>query len=513
MTHQSLKRLTSTLILATALSTTGICAEPADWFESGRQSVAAARALQPDTGKARNIILFIGDGMGVSTVTAARILDGQLRGRSGEENQLSFERFPYVALSKTYNTNQQTPDSAGTMSAIMTGEKTLAGVISVNQHSRRNDCKSAGEKSLRTFLELAESGGKSTGVVTTTRLTHATPAATYAHSPERRWEGDSKLSAEAVEHGCKDMAAQLIDFNYGNGIEVALGGGRRYFMPETSSDPERAGKKGQRKDGRDLIGEWQRRHRKGRYVWNLAQFEDVDVKNTEQLLGLFSYSHMHYESDRKRDIAGEPSLSQMTAKAIDMLRKNKEGYFLVVEGGRIDHAHHAGNAYRALHDTVAFAEAVATARSRTDVKDTLIIVTADHSHVFTLAGYPTRGNPILGKVVSNNEYGEPESTAKLAGDGMPYTTLGYQNGPGFVFDDSPALTGIRRPPDSGRDEDLTDIDTEDQRFHQQSLVPLSSETHGGEDVAVYADGPGAYLVRGVIEQHVIYHIMREAMGL
>ncbi len=101
--------------------------------------------------RAKNIILFVGDGMGVSTVTAARILEGQLRGESGEENLLSFDRFPNVALSKTYNTNQQTPDSAGSMSAIMTGEKTRAGVISVNQYSRRTDCRSSQGKSLTHF--------------------------------------------------------------------------------------------------------------------------------------------------------------------------------------------------------------------------------------------------------------------------------------------------------------------------------------------------------------------------
>ena len=462
--------------------------------------------------RAKNIILFIGDGMGVSTVTAARILEGQLRGESGEENLLSFDRFPHVALSKTYNTNQQTPDSAGSMSAIMTGEKTRAGVISVNQYSRRTDCRSSQGKSLPTFLEYAEQAGKSTGVVTTTRLTHATPAATYAHSPERGWEGDSKMPAAALQDGCRDIASQLIDFPYGDGLEVALGGGRRYFIPNTETDPELMDKKGLRKDGRDLTQEWLSGSHSA-YVWSQAQLDALDLAETDHLLGLFNYSHMQYEADRSLDPAGEPSLTDMTAKAIDVLKKNRQGYFLVVEGGRIDHAHHAGNAYRALTDTIELSEAVTKALDKTDANDTLIIVTADHSHTFTMAGYPTRGNPILGKVVGNNQFGEPESSPKLAEDGKPYTTLGYQNGPGYFFRDTQTLTSKRRLPVSGRKQDLSNIDTEDPRFHQQALVPLKSETHGGEDVVIYAHGPGADLVHGVMEQNMIFQIMRQAMGI
>lgn len=484
-----------------------------DWFRQGANAVDAAHALQPARRTARNVILFIGDGMGVSTVTAARIFDGQLRGEPGEENLLSFERFPYLALAKTYNTNQQTPDSAGTMSAIMTGEKTRAGVIAVSQHSRRNDCENAQGKSLQTFLELAERAGKATGIVTTARLTHATPAATYAHSPERGWEADSALSDEARISGCRDIAAQLIEFDHGDGIEVAMGGGRRHFLPDTETDPEHPDRRGRREDDRDLTREWLAKYDKAAYVWNRAQFAAIDPAATDHLLGLFNASHMQYETDRSSDAGGEPSLADMTAKAIDILGKNKRGYFLMVEAGRIDHAHHAGNAYRALTDTIALSKAVSVAREKTGADDTLIIVTADHSHVFTMAGYPTRGNPILGKVIGNDTHGEPESDPVLAKDGLPYTTLGYRNGPGFINDDTPTRTGKRRTPFAGRDDDLHEHDTTAPRFHQEALVPLSSETHGGEDVAVYADGPGAYLLHGVIEQNVIYHIMRKATGL
>jgi alkaline phosphatase len=481
------------------------------WYRRGEKTAQAAQHLKPNRRHARNIILFIGDGMGISTVTAARILEGQQRGDPGEENLLSFEHFPYVALSKTYNSNQQTPDSAGTMSAIMTGEKTRAGVIAVDQFVRRNDCRAARDHELTTLLEQAELEHKSTGIVTTARLTHATPAATYAHSPQRNWEGDSEMPAQARADGCKDIAVQLIEFPYGDGPEVALGGGRQYFMPESASDPETPGAKGKRKDGRNLIDEWLATRKQAAFVWNQSQLEALDLSDTQHLLGLFNSSHMHYEADRSRDAGGEPSLTDMTRTAIEILQKNQRGYFLMVEAARIDHAHHAGNAYRALTDAIELSNAVAAARAITSASDTLIIVTADHSHAFTMAGYPTRGNPILGKVVTNDNFGEPKSKLDLAADGKPYTTLSYQNGPGYAFDKEMMQTSKRRKPNAGRGQDLSDIDTTDRRFHQQSLVPMVSESHGGEDVAVYADGPGAYLLHGVIEQNVIYHIMRQAM--
>lgn len=498
------------MLASAPLTAGGISAD--QWYSNGEQAVKQTLALKPNRHKARNLILFIGDGMGVATVTAARILQGQQRGETGEENLLSFEHFPYVAFSKTYNTDQQTPDSAGTMSAIMTGEKTRAGVIAVDATVRPGDCESARDHSLRTLLEQAELADRSTGIVTTTRLTHATPAATYAHTPQRDWEGDSDLPPQALAAGCKDIARQLIEFPYGDGPEVALGGGRQYFLPESVSDPETPKQHGRRKDGRDLTKEWQATRSGAVYIWNQAQLEALDHSGTDHLLGLFDASHMHYEVDRSQDAGGEPALSDMTARAIEILRKNQRGYFLMVEAGRIDHAHHAGNAYRALTETIELSRAVATARAMSSADDTLIIVTADHSHVFTMAGYPTRGNPILGKVITNDKSGAPESKPKLADDGKPYTTLGYQNGPGYAFD--PGLSADkRRKPAAGRGQDLSDIDTADPSFHQQSLVPLSSETHSGEDVAVYADGPDAYLVHGVMEQNVIYHIMRRALGL
>lgn len=181
----------------------------------------------------------------------------------------------------------------------------------------------------------------------------------------------------------------------------------------------------------------------------------------------------------------------------------------MVESGRIDHGHHAGSAYTALTDTIAFADAIEAAVNAVDMRDTLILVTADHSHVFTIAGYPKRGNPILGKVV---EVGAAEPA--LAADGLPYTTLSYANGLGFrdLGDETDADETYNLPADTGRI-DITHVDTEASGFHQEALIPLDSESHSGEDVAVYGDGRDSYLVGGTMEQNVIFHIMNHAANL
>ncbi|HEY5715399.1 MAG TPA: alkaline phosphatase [Psychromonas sp.] len=490
------------------------------WYIDAQKQVADTQTsianIVTTRGKAKNIILFIGDGMGVSTITAARILEGQQKGMLGEENNLSFDKFPFVGFAKTYNVDAQTPDSAGTMSAIISGVKTDIGVLGVNENITRGDCASVAGNETISALELAEIAGLSTGIVTTARITHATPAATYAKSADRNWEDISDMPPAAVTAGCKDIADQLVNFEANlearypgldvNGMEVMLGGGRRHFLPKdiAANSPDAVSSiEGDRSDGRNLVTEWETAYSDGLYVYNKTGFDSINSETTEHLFGLFNESHMQYEADRENDISGEPSLSAMTKKAMAVLDNNDKGYFLVVEAGRIDHAHHAGNAYNALNETIELSNAVQTAVENSDPSNTLIIVTADHGHVFTIAGYPKRGNPILGKVVSVGS-NEPA----LAADNLPYTTLGYSNGLGFrdLGDEKDADKSYDAAAVTGR-VDLSSIDTTTTGFHQESLVPLGSETHSGEDVAVYAVGPGAHLVNGTNEQNIIFHVM------
>ena len=487
-----------------------------DWYSAAETKLtekeAAAQAEQ--TFKAKNVILFVGDGMGISTLTASRIMAGQMEGKSGEEGLLSFEEFPYSAQIKTYNVDAQTPDSAGTMTAIISGVKTDVGVIGVNENIERGECATVAGNELITATELAE-------IISTARITHATPAATYAKSADRNWEDVSDMPADAVEAGCEDIASQLVNFEKNlearfvgtdvDGLEVVMGGGRRHFLPKDAafnSADAVSEVEGDRTDERDLTAEWQEMYPDGMYVMDQAGFDTLNA-DSKRVFALFNESHMQYEADRANDVAGEPSLSEMTGKAIDILKNNEKGFFLTVESGRIDHGHHAGNAYNALNDTVEFAKAVQTAVENTNPEETLILVTADHSHVFTIAGYPKRGNPILGQVVA---IGSEEPS--LAADGMPYTTVGYANGLGFrdLGDETDADASYSEAAFAGR-VDLTGVDTTTPGYHQEATVPLGSETHAGEDISLHAKGPGAQLAQGVVEQNVIFHIINQALEL
>ena len=441
---------------------------------------------------ARNVILFIGDGMGVSTVTAARIFDGQSRGLSGEEHSLAFDRFPHVALVKTYETNQQVADSAGTATAMMTGHKTRAGVINVKPGPNRQDCEGALQNTLEPLSAMAKQRGLAVGVVTTARITHATPATVYAKTPERDWESDRHLPEVAAALGCADIATQLVGFDGGSGLDLALGGGREMFR----------GTGGERKDSdEDLAQEWLEAAPGRRYVETAAGLDGIEPG--EQVLGLFADSHMSYVAERGEDSA-EPTLAEMTVAAIRQLSANETGYFLMVEGGRIDHGHHDGRPGYAMLETQALSRAVDAALELVDLDETLVLVTADHSHVFAMGGYATRGNPILGLVVKNDHTGESRGEPDLDVDGVPYTTLGYLNGPGVVRE-------IPRPmPETGIDavyQSAISVYGVDHDGHIDY-----DETHGGEDVALYGIGAGAEHVRGVIEQNRVFDIMMSAYG-
>ncbi len=448
--------------------------------------------------------------MSIPTITAGRIYEGQKRGVDGESNNLAFDTFPYSALVKTYTHDAQVADSAPTAVAMTTGVKTRNDIIGVDQTVPVGDCAAAQGHEVKTIFEMAEEAGLATGVVSTARITHATPAATYAHVPNRDWEDDKAMADRGGTPGgdCKDIADQLVSWPYGDGFEVALGGGRSYFLPDSAADPEDTDKKGHRTDGRNLVEAWTGKSNNHVFVFDAAGFGQVDWGSGARVLGLFEGSHMEYEADRAKDAGGEPSLAEMTEAAIKRLQQDEDGFVLMVEGGRVDHAHHAGNAARALEDMVAFNEAIKKALELTEREDTLIVVTADHSHTLTINGYPKRGNPILGLVV------DVDGETSLADDGKPYTTLSYANGPGGVFPalpkDAPDGTEAESP---GPRPDLSDVDTTNVDFLQQTLVPLASETHGGDDVAVFGWGPFAHAFSGVVEQNLIYHVMAKAVGL
>lgn len=160
--------------------------------------------------------------MGIPTVTAGRIRKGQKQGLNGEELVTHMESLPHVALSKTYNIDAQTADSAGTATAYLCGVKARAGTIGLNGFARFNDCKSSLNAKVDSILKWAHRAGKSVGVVTTTRVTHASPAGTFANVAYREWEGYDGVKFGHKEHreGCRDIADQLISEN--NFINVCM---------------------------------------------------------------------------------------------------------------------------------------------------------------------------------------------------------------------------------------------------------------------------------------------------
>lgn len=166
-----------------------------------------------------------------------------------------------------------------------------------------------------------------------------------------------------------------------------------------------------RQDGRDLIDVWTRdkagRHLAYSVVQNNEQLSQVDTDNVDYLLGIFANGHIEMDWKREKGPKGQPSLEEMTVTALRILQKSKEGYFLMIEGGLIDFAHHRGHAAQALLETVRFSDAVDATLRMIDTSDTLVIVTSDHTHSMSFNGYGARNSSILGETIAYNFFFKP----------------------------------------------------------------------------------------------------------
>ncbi|XP_018327222.1 membrane-bound alkaline phosphatase-like, partial [Agrilus planipennis] len=458
------------------------------WKSSAQQAISnKLKTINYNTGKAKNIILFMGDGMSLPTVTASRIYKGQNEGRSGEEQQLSFEQFPFMGLSKTYCADSQVTDSAASATAYLTGVKTNYNAVGVSAAVTVRDCAAMLDENnhVSSIAEWAQNAGMRTGLVTTARVTHASPAPLYAHSSYRNWESDTDILRDGEDpRVCRDIASQMIFNNVGQKMNVIFGGGKSEFFNQTASDEN--GNAGYRSDGVNLIDTWKNLKAQSgssyAYVYNREGL--LNLTNEDHVLGLFTSDHMNYELDRNADT--EPSVAEMTEAAIKLLSKGDEGFFLFVEGARIDMAHHNLLAVKALAETVAFSKAVSVAENLTNSEETLIVVTADHAHTMTINGYPSRGNDIKG-------------ISGAADDGLPYLTLSYANGVYNGLDSNSGRHNLTGDPALG---------TKD--YVYPGMVYRRSETHGGDDVGIFSKGPWAHLLTGVNEQNVIPHVMAYA---
>lgn len=358
--------------------------QDADFWQNKGQDILKQQLNKNYLNKnmARNVIYFLGDGMGLSTMMASRMYKG------GEELELSFEKFPYSGLSKTYCVNTQVADSACSATAYLTGVKGNFGTIGLSAAVLQGDCMGQNDSAnhLDSILKQAQDDGMLTGIITNTRVTHATPAGAYAKIANRNWENDARVKQDGGStETCPDIAYQLVHGRVGKKLRLVMGGGRREFITEGETDSE--GNTGKRTDN-NLIKQWLHIHRKHhhQYVETKEQLMAVDNK-VERLLALFDSNHMPYHLDEDSD--KKPTLSEMVDKALDILesKHDEKGFFLFVEGGKIDHGHHLGLAKKALDETIEFEKAVEVARRRTSEADTLIVVTADHSHSFTVSGY------------------------------------------------------------------------------------------------------------------------------
>jgi alkaline phosphatase len=280
---------------------------------------------QPEAETPRRVVLLVGDGMGLAQVVAARQI------AAGPDGALHLERLPVLGLVRTHSADDLVTDSAAAATALACGVKTANGAVGVD----------AGERPVTSLFEAAAAAGLRRGVVATSSLTHATPAAFYAHAGSRR----RQLA----------IAVQLLRTR----PEVALGGGRAYFLP--------AGRGGLRTDGRDLLAE----ARAAGYAL-VRTAGALEATRAERVLGLFQEKALTTRPP-------EPSLAALTRAALRLLARDGAGFLLLVEGSQIDWACHDNDAAGLVRQTLLFDQAVAAAVAfaRRDGR-TLVIVTADH---------------------------------------------------------------------------------------------------------------------------------------
>lgn len=403
---------------------------------------------------ARNVILLIGDGMGVGQVTLGRLAG------PGVHEGLGLEKTPYVGLVKTYSTGALVTDSAAAATAFSTGRKTVNGTIGMSPDG--ND--------VENLAEWCRKNGKSVGLVTTTTVTHATPACFAVHCSERKRE------------------SEIAELFLGSGVEVLMGGGLRYFP--------------------DAL---QKQFRDRGYTFALNRQEMMGTREPH-LIGLFSPSHMDFEIDR--DPAVQPSLEEMALKALKVLDEDKDGFFLMIEGGRIDHACHAHDAGTLVRDVAAFDLAVRAAVAFAEREgNTLVLVTADHA---------CGGLAITEKVNIERlraQKASAEKMGRLVNDGKQDLSAVLREWSG-IDPDEETVKQIRGLEDIGTapyglQNAIAHVLSEQAGIGWHPLhiqaTHLVTKGHDGADVALYAWGPRAGDFTGVLENTEVGVRIRRAM--
>lgn len=467
--------------------------------------VASSGAVPTAANAARNLVFFVGNGYGLVPMTATRLY------AVGEDGELAIDRLPETAMVRTGSRNAQSADSAAAMTAYMTGVRVDNEVLSQTADTHPYDdtgrpqaahgetaCPTVGNgRRVATLLELAKASGRAVGIVTTGRVTQAGTAASYAHLCQR--DGENAIATQLVPGGAGANP------NLGAGIDVILGGGWGQFVPK--DDPRGS----TRSDQRDLFAEMRA---KGYAVIGrqselaaAAQAAQGSSQPIEKLLGLFNRSSMTYDIDRVG--TSEPSLAEMTGRAIELLGRSPTGYVLIVEGHNIGEALDGSLARKALQEGRGFDDAVKLALDRIrvtdpDLRNTLLVVTADHDHTLVMNGNATftertiEARPgVLGLV---RNYDAPAQSA-LDASGRPYTSLVFGTGGKRVRGPrslAPALTDLA-------------LGARDSRY--EAAIEVAGGSIGGADVLLGAIGANATRFHGTIDNTQVFSLMREAMGL
>ncbi|WP_257008278.1 alkaline phosphatase [Bacillus sp. FJAT-45350] len=294
--------------------------------------VAKATEEQP-----KNVILMIGDGMGFGQIEIARLLE------HGKEGTLFMETLPYSALSKTHSNDNMVTDSAAAGTAIATGQKTNNGMVGINPNGNK----------LTSILAEFKKQGKTVGIVSTNSVTDATPAAFVANTTHR-------------SHDAK-IARQIFDSR----IDIILGGGAKFFEPNAQN-------------GTDLLKEFAQDGYE--VVRTKDELNHYSPNHLSKLIGLFTSSHMNFIADKKIKNSIEPTLLEMSKAAIETGAQDKDGFFLMIEGARIDHAAHSADFTSIWKETIEFDKTVEFAVNwAKEDGDTLVVVLADHETMGTSA--------------------------------------------------------------------------------------------------------------------------------
>lgn len=277
----------------------------------------------------KNVVLMIGDGMGVGQLEIARLL------QYGKEGSLFMESLPHVALMRTNSNDQFVTDSAAAGTALATGIKTNNGMIGLPPTKEK----------VVSILDTFQQAGKKVGIITTSSVTDATPAS-FVGNTENRWDGQP------------DIARQMLEKK----LDVILGGGATFFSPEQQNNTQ-------------LVD----RFKKEGYTYVNKKQALTKAEQATRLIGLFHPTYMSFKIDKQHLKNNEPSLMEMTDAGLTVLSKTNNGFFLMVEGGRIDHAAHSGDVTSVWKETIEFDETVKKVVRWAEARqDTLVVVLADH---------------------------------------------------------------------------------------------------------------------------------------